>query len=374
MRRFSRIIWLGLKEIVSLSRDWVMLGLLIYSFSLGLVFEATGTSASVNNASIAMVDEDRSPLSRSLAGAFFAPHFQDVVMINAEDAGRSMDLGMFLFVVAIPPDFQADLSSRRSPEIQVLVDATAMEQAGIGAGYIHNILMTEITQFAMKRDLIARPNVDLVIHSAFNRNGDTVQFQSVVSLISSITMLTVILTGAALIREREHGTIEHLLAMPLSPFDIAMAKIWANSMIVLVVATLSMLFIVEGFLNVEIAGSRLLFLAGALLYMFSATALGVFLATAARSMAQFALMIILTIMPMQLLSGGDTPIEGQPDWLQPLTLILPSRHFISSSQAIIFKGAGIGNVWMEFLAVGGLGLALLAASLVLFRRSISVDR
>lgn len=374
MLRLARIFWLGLKEIVSLSRDWVMLGLLVYSFSLGLIFEATGTSASVNNASIAMVDEDRSPLSRALAGAFFAPEFQDVVMINAEEAGRAMDLGEFLFVVAIPPGFQADLTARRGPEIQVLVDATAMEQAGIGAGYIQNILMTEITQFAMDRDLIARPKIDLVIHSAFNPNGDPVQFQSVVSLISSITMLTVILTGAALIREREHGTIEHLLAMPLSPFDIAMAKIWANSLVVLVVATFSMLFIVEGVLDIQIAGSRLLFLVGALLYMFSATALGVFLATAARSMAQFALMIILTIMPMQLLSGGDTPIEGQPDWLQPLTLILPSRHFISSSQAIIFKGAGIGNVWIEFLAVAGLGLVLLTASLLLFRRSISVDR
>ena len=374
MRRLSRIFWLGLKEIVSLSRDWVMLGLLIYSFSLGLMMEATGTSTSVNNASIAMVDEDRSPLSRSLANAFFPPEFQTMAYIDAEDAGASMDRGEYLFIVVVPPGFEADLRARRTPDIQVLIDATAMEQAGIGAGYIHNILTSEISRYAAERSLPATEPVGIVVHSAFNPNRDTVQFQGIISLINNITMLTIILTGAALIREREHGTIEHLLAMPLSPFDIAMAKIWANGLVVLVVATLSMLLVVERAMDVHIEGSRLLFLAGSVLYMFSATALGVFLATAARTMAQFALMIILTIMPMQMLSGGDTPVEGQPEWLQTLTLILPSRHYISSSQAILYKGADITTVWGEFLAVTLLGLVLLGLSLALFRRSISVDK
>ncbi len=372
MARLRRILWLGLKEMVSLSRDWVMLGLLAYSFTFGLIMEATGTSTSVNNASIAFVDEDGSPLSRALAAAFMAPEFQPVEYIAAVEANRAMDRDRYLFIVAVPPSFEADILAGRSPEIQVQVDATAMEQAGIGSGYIQSILAAEILRFSASPVRPSSPRVNLVLHSAFNPNRDTVKFQSIVSLISHITMLTIILTGAALIREREHGTIEHLLALPVTPFDIAIAKIWANGAIVLVVSTLSLLMIVEGVLQVRIEGSRLLFLTGAALYMFSATALGTFLATIARSMAQFALLIILTIMPMQMLSGGDTPVEGQPDWLQPLTLILPSRHFISFSQAIIYKGAGIENVWDEFLAVTVLGLALLAGSLALFRRSITL--
>ena len=374
MLRLQRIFWLGLKEMISLRRDPVMMGLLLYSFTLGLLIEATGTSTSVNNATIAFVDEDRTGISRALAAAFFPPEFQPVEYIDASEIDRVMDSGRFLFVVVVPPRFEADLRERRHPELQVLIDATAMEQAGIGASYIKNILVKEATQFATRRDLAASPAIDLIIRSVFNPNRDTVQFQSVVSLINHITILTVLLTGAALMREREHGTIEHLLAMPLTPFDIAMAKIWANGVAVLVIAMLSMVVMVEAVLGIGIAGSRTLFLAGTILYLFSATALGVFLATIARSMAQFALLFILTIMPMQLLSGGDTPVESQPDWLQTLTLILPSRHFISLSQAIIFKGAGLANVLPAFATVAALGLLLLAGSLVLFRRSITVGR
>lgn len=294
--------------------------------------------------------------------------------LDAEDIDPAMDAGKYLFVVVVPPRFEADLRSGRSPEVQVLIDATAMEQAGIGSHYINRILTDEITDFALGRDLARPPAVELVTHSAFNPNRDTVRFQSVVSLIGHITIMAMVLTGAAVMREREHGTIEHLLAMPLSPLDIAAAKILANSAMVLLAALLSMAVILEGVLEVSVAGSRLLFIAGAGLYLFSAAAFGVFLATVARSMAQYALLVILAIMAIQFLSGGETPVETQPDWLQSLTLLLPSRHFISASQAIVFKGAGLATVWAELAAIVGLGLALLAGSLALFRRAVATGR
>ncbi|MEL6774350.1 MAG: ABC transporter permease [Pseudomonadota bacterium] len=374
MKRARRIFWLGLKEMVSLRRDWVMMALLVWSFTLAPVMEATGVSTSVNNASIAFADEDNSPLSRSLAAAFFAPEFQPVVQIAPGTGAAQMDAGRFLFVVAVPPRFERDLRAGRSPEIQVLIDATAMEQAGIGANYITSILSTEIHRFAVGVDLVEESPVGLVIRSAFNPNRDTVQFASIVSLIGQIMWLTTILTGAAMIREREHGTIEHLLAMPLAPFDIAAAKIWSNAAVVLVAAALSLTFVMQGFLGVSIAGSKLLFLAGTALFLFTATALGVFLATIARSMAQFALLVMLCVLPMLMLSGGETPVEGQPEWLQVATLILPSRHYMSLAQSIIYKGAGIETVWPEFLSIGLLGTVLLALSLALFRRSVALDR
>lgn len=374
MRRLRRIFWLGLKEAISLRRDTVMLLLLVYSFSAAILMEATGTSTSVNNASIAFVDEDGSALSRRLADAFFPPEFQRVEFLDAGRIDPAMDAGEYLFVVVVPPRFEADLRSGRSPEVQVLIDATAMEQAGIGSHYINRILTDEITDFALGRDLARPPAVELVTHSAFNPNRDTVRFQSVVSLIGHITIMAMVLTGAAVMREREHGTIEHLLAMPLSPLDIAAAKILANSAMVLLAALLSMAVILEGVLEVSVAGSRLLFIAGAGLYLFSAAAFGVFLATVARSMAQYALLVILAIMAIQFLSGGETPVETQPDWLQSLTLLLPSRHFISASQAIVFKGAGLATVWAELAAIVGLGLALLAGSLALFRRAVATGR
>lgn len=371
MRRARVIFWLGLKEMTSLRRDWVMMALLFWSFTLAPIVEATGVSASVNNASIAFADEDGSPLSRALSAAFFPPEFQPVVQIEPGTGSAQMDAGRFLFIVAVPPGFEEDLRAARSPEIQVLIDATAMEQAGIGSNYIASILRAEIQRFAVDAELAVREPVTLVVHSAFNPNRDTVQFASIVSLIGQIMWLTTILTGAAMIREREHGTIEHLLAMPIAPFDIAVAKIWANAAVVMLAAVLSLSIVLQGVLEVTIAGSKLLLMAALALYLFSATALGVFLATVSRSMAQFALLVMLTILPMLMLSGGETPIEGQPSWLQVATLLLPSRHFMTCSQAIVYKGAGLEVVWPEILAIAVLGSLLLVLSLLFFRRSIS---
>ncbi|MGR3780528.1 MAG: ABC transporter permease, partial [Albimonas sp.] len=280
--RLARIFWLGLKEILSLRRDVAMSLLLVWAFSAAVYMDATGKTGSVNNVSVAVVDEDRSALSRALVAGLRPPEFQPPVEIAARDADALMDGGEFLFVISIPPRFEADLiaglATGRGPQIQVLVDATAMEQAGLGAGYIQRILGEEIARFAAGREAQAAQAIRLVTRSAFNPNRDPVQFQGVTSLIGHITILSVILAGAALIREREHGTLEHLLAMPLSPFEIAAAKIWANGAVVLGATTLSMLLLVEGALGVEVAGSRLLFLAGTVVYLFSTTALGMALA------------------------------------------------------------------------------------------------
>src|SRR4051794_26260939 len=143
----------------------------------------------------------------------------------------------------------------------------------------------------------------------FNANGVSSWFTSVVAIINYITLLTVVLTGAAVIREREHGTLEHLLVMPLTAFEIAMAKVWANSLVIHVATALSLFLIVRMALQVPFAGSYTLWFFGVVLYLFFATALGVFLGTLARSMAQFALLIILVIVVLQLLSGGSTPVE-----------------------------------------------------------------
>jgi ABC-2 type transport system permease protein len=189
-----------------------------------------------------------------------------------------------------------------------------------------------------------------------------------------LTLLTVILTGAAVIREREHGTLEHLLVMPLRSFDIAMAKVWANALVILLATGVSLAFVVRTVLKVPFAGSVPLWFLGVLLYLFFATALGLFLGTVSRTMAQFALLIIMVVIVMQLLSGGNTPVESQPQWLQVLTYFLPSRHFVSFSQVIIYRGGGLGGVWRNFAMITGIGVAFFVYSMSMFRKSIAVSK
>jgi len=370
----SSVFWLGVKELRSLRSDIVMIALVAYAFTMSIYTQARGTSSEVNNASIAFVDEDRSQLSLHLASCFYPPRFKQPGTLAARDIDRAMDEGRFMFVVVVPPRFEADLRAGRRTEIQVDVDATAMYQASNGASYIQRILTDEMSRYLRRSDEKFRPPLRLVVRKAFNPNGDTTWFNGIVAIINQISLLTVILTGAALIREREHGTLEHLMVMPLTALEIALAKVWANGLVILVAATISLVVVVQGVLRVPVAGSVPLFLVGMAVYLFFATALGIFLGTIARTMAQFALLIILLIFTLQMLSGGSTPVESQPEWLQRLTLVLPSRHFVAFAQAIIFRGAGLETVWPQFAAVAGIGLAFFVYAISRFRESIAASR
>ena len=373
-RRLTNIYWLGGKEVRGALRDGVMVFLILWAFGPGITERARALKDNVSNASVAFVDEDRSALSRSLMAAVLPPHFQPAVRIEADEMERAVDQSRYTFIVVIPPRFEAEIRKGLKPEIQLNIDATAIIQAATGAGYLQEILLREVARIAGKADALTIASVDLVTRRAFNPNGNHTWFQAVVALLDQISTLTIALTGAALLREREHGTIEHLLVMPLSAFEIAMAKVLASGLIILIAFSISLTLVVETWLGVPIAGSRLLLVFGTVLYLFSAAAIGVFLGTIARTMAQFALLLLMVIMPMMMLSGGMTPIESQPEWLQPLTNLLPSRHYMSYAQAIVFRGAGIDIVWREFLAVAVLGTVFLASSILLFRRSISSQR
>ncbi len=374
MNTLKNIFWLGVKELRSLLSDTVMVVFVVYAFTLAIHVQATGTSSEVNNASIAFVDEDQSALSKEIFNAFYPPRFKFPELIKASAVEDAMDRGTYMFVVSIPPRFERDLRAGRNPAIQVNIDATAMQQAGIGAGYIRSIISDRISDVLKRTTVGAAQPVNLVVRKLFNPNAVSSWFKSVVAIINQISLLTVILTGAAVIREREHGTLEHLLVMPLTSFEIAMAKVWANSLVILVATAASLYLIVETVLKVPFAGSRALWFLGVVLYLFFATALGIYLGTISRSMAQFALLIILVIVVLMLLSGGSTPVESMPQWLQALTYFLPARHFVSFSQVIIYRGGGLWAVWKQFFMVSAVGMAFFLYSLALFRKSIAVTK
>ncbi len=374
MRTWANIFWLGTKEMRSVFSDTIMVVFIVWSFTVSITERSRGLGETVNNASIAIVDEDRSALSRQLRNAFYPPYFKLPEVIKANEVDNAMDQNRYMFVVSIPPNFEADVKRGRRPAVQVNIDATAVNQAALGAGYIQSILLGEVNRFARRSDAQAIEPVKLVVRRAFNPNGTQQWFAAIGALLDQLSLLTIVLTGAALIREREHGTIEHLLVMPLTSFQIAMAKVWANGLLILISFSLSMIFIVQGVLGVPIAGSRLLLFSGTIIYLFAAAAIGIFLGTIARTMAQFALLMLMTIMPMMMLSGSISPIESQPEIIQPITWLLPSRHYMSFAQAIVFRGAGFDIVWPQFLTVAGLGSVFFLSSLMMFRRSITVSR
>jgi ABC-2 type transport system permease protein len=372
VRTLSTIFWLATKELRSFFRDWVLFGLVIYSFSLAIIAQAQGNTQELHHASIGIVDEDRSELSRRITRVFMPPYFKTAQPVELGEVDNLMNNGRFTFIVDIPAHFERDVLSGRRPALQVVVDATAVMQAGIGAGYIQRIIQTEIDDFVSRSADSRRPPVNLATRIAFNPNVATAWFTSVMGILNSVTMLAIILAGAAVVREREHGTMDHLLAMPVSPFEIAMSKILANGLVITVAVGLSLYLVVSRLLAVPIAGSVPLFMAGVVLYLFFATAVGIFLATIARTMPQLGLLFLLVAIPLNMLSGSNTPLESMPPFLRAIMQASPSTHFVSFAQAILYRGAGFDVIWPQYLAVAAMGCLFLGLALLRFR-SVAVQ-
>ncbi len=370
-RHLSNVFRLMIKELRSFRSDPIMLALVVYAFTIAIYAAATGASTEATNLSVAVVDEDHSDLSRRIADGLTPPTFQPAVQIAATDIDAMMDSQRVSYVIEIPPKFESDIRAGRQASAQIDVDATAAAQAFNGMTYIQNVINDYVTQFITGREGGIATLTKVVIQAKFNPNLKSSWFTSVMQIISNLTMITVILTGAALIREREQGTVEHLLVMPVVPSEIMLSKILANGVIILIAAGLSLLFVVQWWLQVPITGSLLLFLGGSCFYVFTVAALGIALGTIASTMAQFGLLSIPVLLVMMLLSGGTTPMESMPVWLaQLMNVISPTPHFVVFSQDVLYRGADFSIVWPEILATAVIGSIYFGVALYRFRRVI----
>ncbi|MDQ0503315.1 ABC transporter permease [Xanthobacter agilis] len=368
-------VWhLLVKELISLWRDRALLILVLYAFTAAIYIQATGMKHDLNRATVGVVDEDNSALSHAILDALLPPRFQPAIALEPGEVDKGMDAARYTFVLNFPPNFQSDVLAGRAPSVQLLIDATALMQAGLGATDISGIFQQEVNRFVSRTGRDMATPAELKIRVAFNQGLESSWFTGTMGLITNITMLSVLLAGAALIREREHGTLEHLLVLPVHPSEIMLAKILANGAVILVGTTFSILVVLKGVMGMEIAGSVGLFLLGTALYLFFTAALGIFLGTLSGSMPQFGLLFFLIVLPMNMLSGGFTPLESMPQWLQTVMQASPSTQFVAFAQAILYRGAGMETVWPRFLATFAIGMLFFLVALVRFRKFLAAQQ
>lgn len=371
LRRLENIFQLGIKELYSLRGDPVMVFLILYTFTFAIYTVSRGVKTEVRNASVAIVDEDRSALSRQITAALLKPYFKTPRLISGHEIDAELDSGRSTFVLDIPPKFEADILAGRRPVLQISVDATAMTLAGNGTGYIQSIVAAEVATFLQQPPDAMRSPVVLIQRARFNPNLESSWFMAIMQIINNVTMLSMILAGAAVIREREHGTIDHLLVMPVTPVEIMLAKVWANGIVILAAVLLSLTLVVRGMLGVTITGSLTLFALGTAAFLFAMTSLGITLATVARSMPQFGLLAIPFFVVMNMLSGGVTPPEAMPTWLRDIMLASPSTHYTAFAQAVLLRGAGLDVAWPQLVATLAIGAVLFGFSLYRFRAAMA---
>lgn len=372
IRTFLNIYNLMIKELKIVVYDKGMFIFIIYVFSVAIYVGGTKASMELKNAPIAFVDSDKSQLSHRLIDAFYKPRFNTPDTISYYDIDEKMDSGYYTFIVLIPSDFEKDVLSSKVPEIQVNIDATRMTQAGIGAAYVKNIISQEIDTF-LNKSVENSVNPELIIRYKYNQNLAGEWFGSINEIINNIVMISILLSAASLVREREHGTIEHLMVMPLTSFEIMISKILAVCIIVLLGVCFSIFFVVEAFLEIPISGSIPLYLFSTFLVLFATTSMGVFIGTVVKNMPQLGMVFILTILPLMMLSGTMSPFESMPQILQYLMNLMPTSHFVELSQAILFRDAGFFIVYKQMINIFLIGVVFFISTLFIFKKSLGMD-
>ena len=371
LRWITNVLRLGRKELASLASDRILALFIVYSFTVTIYTIATGVKTDLVHASVAIVDSDHSALSARIRDGFLTPYFQRPQLIDRSEIDRLMDLGLFTFVLDLPPRLEADVLRGRQPALQLNIDATAMTHAGVGGSYVASIVDQETRNHLQTRGIDARLPVLAVTRAFFNPNLEGVRFQAVMAVLQNVTLLSMLLVGAAVIRERERGTIEHLLVMPVRASEIAAAKIWANGIVILLASGLSLILVVERVLQVPIQGSIPLFLTGTAVYLFASTSLGILLATIANTMPQFALLAIPTYLVLNMLSGALSPLESMPEPLQVVVQASPTMHYVRMAQSVLYRNAAIDVVWPQLAVLMLIGSVFLALALARFRTMLA---
>ncbi|XXQ67908.1 ABC transporter permease [Neisseriaceae bacterium B1] len=370
-RTLKNIASLMRKEFRSVFGDKVLAVLIIFVFTGMVIQAAKGISTDVKNANVGVIDLDQSTLSHRIVDSLLEPQFKKPIYIQREEADELMDKGQLIFVLEFPPNFEKDILAGRAPEVQLLVDATTMTQAGVGQVYIAQIFQREILAFTgQARALNQIMPSQYALNVLYNPNGESPWFQGVAQVNNMISMLAFVLVGAAVIRERERGTIEHLLVMPVTATEIVLAKILANGLVVCITATFSMQFVVGGVIGLPIAGNILLYFFGTMMLMFSIASLAVMMATLAPTMPQYSLLMMPVYIVMLLFSGSSSPRQNMPHAAQMASEYWPTTQFATFAQNVLFRGAGVGIVYPQLLAMAITGLIFLGFALFRFRKML----
>jgi len=371
---WSRLAAMTLKELLQLGRDTLLIGAVIYLFTLD-IFMAGGMTMDLKNATVVSHDSDHSQASRELIYRFRPPYFKLAGEIpTSREATSLLNQGKALVVIDIPPKFQHDLIQGKPTAVQVQVDTSNTILGTLAASYSAQIIGQYGFDVALARMGLtesAFENVPMLIDQHrvwYNPNQKDAWFMTISELLTVITILAMLLPASAAVREKERGTIEQLMVTPLSPIQIMLPKVIAMTLVILLGTALSIGLIIEGIYQVPIKGSLLLFFAVTGLYTFAMSGLGLFVSTISRNLAQAAMLVIMIMMPIILLSGAWTPPEAMPMGLRQAMYLSPLYYYIEMGYAILLKGAGLDILWDSLLSLALLGSVIFGFGVWRFRR------
>lgn len=372
---WRRLVVMTRKELLQLLRDIPIVLLLVYSFTAGVYLTGNGIRSQLQNARLLVLDGDHSFSSRELIHKFQAPFFNlEGEIAEPREGLRALDHGNAMAVLEIPPRFHEQLATGEPTAVQLLVDTTSAPQGLSAASYAARIVGRfgqESAQTRLGGTEESSQHLPVVVSDHrvwYNPEQDDAWFESISMLLRQITLFAILLPAAAMVREKERGTVEQLLVSPLTPFQIMLPKLLAMTVVILCATAVSLFGVARPAFGVPVNGSVALFFGLTVLFVFTTACMGLAAATLTRNLAQVGLMALLVVAPMFLLSGLVAPIEAMPAWARHLMFLSPLRYFIEITHGILFKGVGLSVLWDLVLAMALLGVGLFGFSLWRFRR------
>jgi len=364
------------KEFLQFSRDWVILAILLYSFTVDIYLVTKGFNLEVRRTPVAICDLDRSQASRELIEKFRLPYFRPEAFVLEEAKVKDLlNRGKVTMALVIPPRFSQYLQEGRQAKVQLIVDGTHSNSALIAMGYAARIIEAYSRQIILEnwgltpKGLELLPRVDLRYRIWFNPNLESEYFMGITELLSVITMISILLPAAALVREKEYGTIEQLLVTPLRPHEIMLAKIIPMGVITFLATFLAIFTVLEPLFGIPMRGNLWLFFLATFVFVFTSSGLGLFLASISKSLSEVILLTLLIIAPILFLSGSWTPYEAMPFWMKRITYLSPLKYFLEIGFSVFLKGLGFQALWKEFVGLLVLGSLAFLLGVVKFRSS-----
>ena len=362
------------KELLQLFRDVALMVFFLYAFTGDIYIAASGVSMQLRNAAIATLDGDHSLASRELASRFQPPYFQASGSAGTpQQAIRHLDDGDVMAVLDIPPRFGERLARGEQVAVQLQVDTSNSVLGFLASSYGAQIVGRYGLEVAALREGlgsggISGPLIQADTRIWYNPNQNDAWFMGISELLTVITLFAILLPAAAMVREKERGTIEQLMVTPLSAFQILFPKVIAMTLVILAGTAIALFGVLGPAFDLPMRGSLVLFFLITALYVFTTAGLGLLAATVARNLAQVGMLTVVILMPMLLLSGAWTPIEAMPEWMRLLAWISPLHYFLDAAYGILLKGVGMTLLWKPVLAMGLLGVAVFGAGMGRFGR------
>lgn len=372
-----RLMTLIKKETLHLIRDKALIFILLWAFTGAIYTSGSGFTMEVKNFPTIIYDMSKTKESRELISRFQKPYFKILSYLESDiELLQWLDSGKASMAVVIPPDFKRKID-KNSAKIQVIIDGTMSMSATVAVAYVAEITYNyalEIIQRKMgvtERFLNDFPVIDERTRVHFNPNTLTSWFMSMLEYFNMITMVSLLVTAAAMVREKEYGTIEQLLVTPVRTWEIFIAKIVPTILAIALLSPVSIFGILKGIFDVPLRGSILLFYSVLLVYSFTISTLGIAISTVAKNLAQSMMLMLVILIPMLFLSGAWTPPESMHPFMQYFSLISPMRYFIDFGYSVLFKGNGLKYVWHDIVGMVLLGAILFAFSAYRFRKSFA---